>query len=465
MPDFKEHSLSVLKPVPANRRPSVPSSPMISPAAGIPLSPYSKQQLSQFDLNDYHKLSLPPSIATHPTSPILSSNGNALDTQCNLLMQHPDSNIDICLSVPAYEIEIDHNDLMAGVATVIDSVFPEWQVDQDVRLVQCTNGITNKLVKCTHIPTGNSVLVRTYGRGSSVLIDRGQELVNMLVLSRRDMCPPLYARFTNGIVYGFTEGEVFTVSDMSDRHKSQEVAKHLAIWHNVTLPIDRVPRLFHTLWRWIDAIPQTYSNSAKAEKFRSSGVTLDYLRSDLLILQKHLESLNNPVVFCHCDLLSGNIIYSPTRDCVSFIDYEYGCYSYRGFDIANHFCEWAGFDCDWSLYPTEQQQKAWLSTYWAQSFYIASLNNTLPINISNDSTTTTGAKFTFQQSKNVKAPTEEQLNALYKETLKFSLAAHFFWAVWALIQAEVSDLDFDYLDYAMLRLNEYNRRKEKWLAL
>jgi hypothetical protein len=29
-------------------------------------------------------------------------------------------------------------------------------------------------------------------------------------------------------------------------------------------------------------------------------------------------------------------------DEVHFIDYEYGNYSYRGFDIGNHFCEFAG---------------------------------------------------------------------------------------------------------------------------
>jgi hypothetical protein len=32
------------------------------------------------------------------------------------------------------------------------------------------------------------------------------------------------------------------------------------------------------------------------------------------------------------------------------IDYEYGSYSYRGYDIANHFNEYAGFECDYSLY-------------------------------------------------------------------------------------------------------------------
>lgn len=35
---------------------------------------------------------------------------------------------------------------------------------------------------------------------------------------------------------------------------------------------------------------------------------------------------------------------------VGFIDYEYGAYTYRGFDIGNHFTEYAGFEGDYSRY-------------------------------------------------------------------------------------------------------------------
>lgn len=33
-----------------------------------------------------------------------------------------------------------------------------------------------------------------------------------------------------------------------------------------------------------------------------------------------------------------------------FIDFEYCAYNYRGFDIANHFCEWA-YDYSYPEYP------------------------------------------------------------------------------------------------------------------
>ena len=31
------------------------------------------------------------------------------------------------------------------------------------------------------------------------------------------------------------------------------------------------------------------------------------------------------------------------------IDFEYGAYGYRGYDLGNHFNEYAGFECDYSL--------------------------------------------------------------------------------------------------------------------
>lgn len=111
-----------------------------------------------------------------------------------------------------------------------------------------------------------------------------------------------------------------------------------------------------------------------------------------------------------------------------FIDYEYGCYAFRGFDIGNHFNEFAGFECDYSRYPTKEFQFKWFD------WYLTSHNN--------------GVK-----------PTEEEKADLYKEVEGFSLVSHFYWGLWALIQAMVSDIDFNYMDYAVLRFEEYKKRK------
>ncbi|KAJ0710070.1 putative ethanolamine kinase [Helianthus annuus] len=57
------------------------------------------------------------------------------------------------------------------------------------------------------------------------------------------------------------------------------------------------------------------------------------------------------------------------------------------------------------------------------------------------------------------------LEALYVETTSYMLVSHMYWALWALIQAKMSEIDFDYLEYFFLRYNEYKRRKNECFSL
>lgn len=78
------------------------------------------------------------------------------------------------------------------------------------------------------------------------------------------------------------------------------------------------------------------------------------------MLEHELAQLHSPTVFCHNDLLHKNIIVNDSKgifynikwraifvltfelDEVYFIDYEYASYNPRGYDIGNHFNEYAG---------------------------------------------------------------------------------------------------------------------------
>lgn len=44
-------------------------------------------------------------------------------------------------------------------------------------------------------------------------------------------------------------------------------------------------------------------------------------------------------------------------DSIQIVDFEYGGFNFVGFDLANHFCEYAGFDFDLDRwYPNETAQ-------------------------------------------------------------------------------------------------------------
>ena len=54
---------------------------------------------------------------------------------------------------------------------------------------------------------------------------------------------------------------------------------------------------------------------------------------------------------------------------------------------------------------------------------------------------------------------QKEVEVVYIMVQQFMLCAHLLLAVWAVIQAENSDIDFDFVDYALQRFREYIRWK------
>eukprot|EP01134_Creolimax_fragrantissima_P002060 CFRG2060T1 len=342
-------------------------------------------------------------------------------------------------SYPTFDFEIQHDDLLTGVKQTIKHFKPEWP-DHKKQFRQFTAGLTNKLFLCSLDGTDEKCLCRIYGKNTSLLIDRDQELVNIISLQNAGLSPKLIGRFRNGFCYGFLEGEPLDTSGMSDEIVSPLTAKALGMWHRTHVSGDMSPMLWETIDRWLEcATPKGKDKGSKPSVYdRSIGdLSLDDIRQEIFELRQHLDSLDSPVVFCHNDLLCNNILYNEKTETVAFIDYEYGNYSYRGFDVGNHFCEFAGMEdpVDYSLYPSEQFQREWLRNYLSE----------------------------YRHKQDF--VTDEDVDTLYREVNKFALAAHIYWGVWSLVQAKFSDIDFDYGAYSRIRFKEYLKNKEKLLAL
>ena len=113
---------------------------------------------------------------------------------------------------------------------------------------------------------------------------------------------------------------------------------------------------------------------------------------------------------------------------VDFIDYEYATPSPVAFDLANHFSEWGGFECDYSVLPTRGTRRAFIEEY------VASYAKSSPL------------------------PDESQefySSRLSQEVDRFRGVPGLYWGIWALIQSTISHIDFDYPLYAQKRLKEY----------
>lgn len=297
------------------------------------------------------------------------------------------------------------------------------------------------------------------------LVHAGESRAHSLLASR-NLAPPLLARFDNGLLYKYIEGDVCSPEDLRRPEVYRAVAKRMGQWHS-TLPISAissapsekhasngngrngdagskdtetarpVPNIWTVMQGWINALP----TGTEAEKKQKQGLDeeLAYITSKLA----NTPGMDgNDYVFSHCDLLSGNVIIEPSPEStladgdakhqpsttVGFIDYEYATPGHAAFDIANHFAEWAGFECDHGAVPSRSQRLEFVR------HYIESYRS---------------------HAKTDLDPSPEEVVTLMHQIDLFRGVPGFYWGIWALIQATISSIDFDYKAYAPLRLGEY----------
>lgn len=365
----------------------------------------------------------------------------------------------------------DNADADNSALTLAHAFDPSWKSDEgEIDIVRFTDGITNTLTKVTKKRPGktesqiddDALLMRAYGKGTDVLIDREREMKAHNLLASMDLAPPLLARFENGLIYKYVQGDVCSPEDLRKPEVYRKVADLLGQWHG-SLPISAItstsdlekdanrkhcglkdgkptrpmPNLWSMMQHWIDALP----NNTEEEKRRNQ--LLDKELAEMSARFGETPGLDGKdYIFSHCDLLSGNVIKrrrsgekddSKDRE-VSFIDYEYSTPGPAAFDIANHFAEWAGFDCDHGAVPTKSQRRDFLKHYLG-SFRVYSISD--------------------ENTETVECDLTQDLEQLYKQVDDFRGVPGFYWGIWALIQAMISQIDFDYPTYADLRLGEY----------
>ncbi|KAF2108537.1 kinase-like domain-containing protein [Lophiotrema nucula] len=388
-------------------------------------------------------------------------------------------------SIRFVPLSYDQKDSRNSALNLILTLRPEWRETKDtIEFVRFTDGITNTLLKAINKLPGlseadldrESVLLRAYGKGTDVLIDREKESLSHSLLARHDLAPPLLARFENGLLYKFIPGSVCSPADLRRAEVWRGVAQRLGEWH-ATLPISSIsttcptpsqiststdnkraslvamsqltpskpiPNVWTIMQKWILALPTGTNSEIERKKL---------IQRELEWLVKLLGDTpgvggSSPFIFAHCDLLSGNVIIEPTPSSasvsrrssqsggsdeepeaaanVSFIDYEYTSPAPASFDIANHFAEWGGFDCDFTVLPTRTTRRQFLHEYLRS--YNLHLHRTYK---------------------------ESELDELYDQVDRFRGVPGFYWGIWALIQAQISLIDFDYASYAETRLGEY----------
>lgn len=394
--------------------------------------------------------------------------------------------------LPQYFVDLQTNldSDYTQIRTLLTKIFPSWSLD--ISVTRLTGGITNMLLSCKHVATNQTLLMRVYGQGTNLIIDRNREFVSHLVLNSIKLAPPIHARFSNGLIYGFLPGRSLEPHELSHKAIYPLIAQQLGNWHlriNCEYIEDGVEKLrkysaglkkqfgpsnnpkekhakkekkhsklINNIWDliedWILIVP---ANEALVNIFKTNLERADIDCSNIreIVLEEFKwlkltlkKATKSSVVVSHCDLLSGNIIIPEdldlTKDAdaqnlpslaqnpIQFIDYEYMLPAPRAFDIANHFAEWQGFDCNRSLVPEPTSLNEVMVT-WCKGY----------LNDPNAS--------------------QQDIDYLIHEISCYYGMPGFYWGIWAMIQSELSTIDFNYAQYSELRLQEYWLWKNKFL--
>lgn len=386
---------------------------------------------------------------------------------------HP-PRVDSPMAIRYLPITFDNHDADKSALDLAYQLYSSWKDSEgSVEIVRFTDGITNTLSKATKNRPGRtesqnddeSILMRAYGKGTDVLIDRAREMKAHNLLASMGLAPQLLARFDNGLMYKFVQGDVCTPEDLRRPGVYRQTAKLLGQWHG-SLPISAItstpdlaedahkkhcgikdgkhtrpmPNIWSVMQQWIDALP------SDTEEERERSKLLDNELAELSARFGDAPGLGGKdYIFSHCDLLSGNVIVQRPSGVelangdnnerpVTFIDYEYSTPGPAAFDIANHFAEWAGFECEHEHVPSKSQRRDFLKHYVA-SFHYHSIS--------------------LEDSVSLEIDLKQDIDHLYSQIDDFRGVPGFYWGVWALIQAMISQIDFDYPTYAEKRLGEY----------
>lgn len=258
--------------------------------------------------------------------------------------------------------------------------------------------VTSK--KSYHYKIPPKLLLRVYGPQASNLIDRDAELAVLSRLSLRKIGPKLLGTFTNGRFEQFLNATALTKEDLRDPDVSAQIAKRMRELHdNIPLLLEerlKGPSVWKNIRSWAEPAKKQLETlvATKDSDAIKRILGVDKIEEFFEAVEKYKkwvyekeklsdESVKRELVFAHNDAQYGNLLRvlpppgSPLlypqneHRQIVVIDFEYSGANPRGYDIANHFCEWMSDyhqeDRPWEIheerYPTKKEQMNLIESY------------------------------------------------------------------------------------------------------
>ena len=290
----------------------------------------------------------------------------------------------------------------------------EWQ-DKDVLCQELGGGITNRNYVATVLgepgePGAGKYVIRIPGEGTDTFIDRERELSNHRAAAAAGVTPPLLHVIQPGdcTVVPFIEGETMHPESIAGHpDRLEKIVDAMRMYHDKAVFSNEI-RVFDMI-RTYHGMQQDVGAPRPAET--------DWMQEQGARIEQAMKRDAPAFTACHNDLLSENFILAPEGK-MWIIDWEYGGMTDPYFDLGD-FCVETPL--------TEVEEKAILEQYcrgWDEHRYARMM--------------------------------------LHK------LVADYWWSIWAMIQATLSKLDFDFYGYGMDRIHRMERNAahadyEEWL--
>ncbi|CAI9778006.1 unnamed protein product [Fraxinus pennsylvanica] len=301
----------------------------------------------------------------------------------------------------------------------------------NLKVIHLSGAMTNEIYQISW-PTETenfprTVLVRIYGEGVELFFNRDEEIHNFKCISTHGHGPKLLGQFKEGRVEEFIHARTLSAADLRDPETSALIAAKMKEFHYLDIPGSKSVVLWDRMRNWLSEA-KSLCSPEHVKEFR-----LDNLEVEINLLEKALSGHDQKLGFCHNDLQYGNIMIDDKAKSITLIDYEYASYNPIAYDLANHFCEMAAnyhtetpHILDYSKYPDLEERQRFICEYLGSSGH---------------------------------QPSDTEVKQLTDDTEKFTLANHIFWGLWGLISAYVNHIDFDYMEYARQRFQQYWLRK------
>ncbi|KAF8796491.1 choline/ethanolamine kinase-like [Argiope bruennichi] len=355
-------------------------------------------------------------------------------------------------TLTAEELESTKNEALTICQDFLGDIWSELSIS-DFEFSIVSGGLSNNLYRCAlsdNIIVKNpkiprQVLLRIYGPLQEDVNVVVTEAATFMLLAERKLGPKLYGVFPNGRLEEFIPSRTLLCKDY--RLMYATIARKLAKIHALDVPIKKTPDFFPVnMKKWLADV-ENDSKEKKNKIFEHS----DMYNEEINWLSEEMKKSNSPVVYCHNDLQGGNILLredSPSDEepKIMLIDFEFGAYNYRGFDLANQFAEWC-FDYNTGEYPYFEYNSEKFPTKEEQISYIRVYLDQL-----------------VEEGVLRPESIENEIKVILQEIDLFSMAVHLLWSLWSWKMTFRSCMDFAHREHGKTRLSVFMTLKKKFLS-